>query len=1515
MVMALRHETLPRTLHVDRPSQQVNWSAGEVSLLVEEQPWPRREQPRRAGVSSFGASGTNAHVIVEEAPPEGIRRGGAPGQGASSDERDVGDSHEAREEEHDANSAAQVGLLDAGAVPLLLSARNEAALRGQAARLHARSSGDPHLRMEDIGLSLTGRSKLDHRAVAVGEERKELLAGLEAIAAGDTAADVVSGAVRPTGPGGVVFVFPGQGSQWVGMALELRDRSKVFSERLHECEEALSPFIDWSLRDVLSGVDGAPGLERIDVVQPTLFAVMVALAGLWRACGVQPAAVVGHSQGEIAAAYVAGAFSLDEAARMVALRSQMLLTKMAGRGGVVSLGLGVEQARDLLARWEGRLVVSGVNGPRSVAVAGDNEALGELLRECSASEIRAREVPATVATHSSHVEEFHDEALATFSTLLPRSGEIAFYSTVTAGLIDTAELNAEYWYRNLREPVEFEGVTRALLADGYRTFIEVSPHPVLAVGMHETLEDALARGSEWTKESAPKEAAREIAPTALSVADVGVHGSLRRGEGGPQRFLTSLSEVWVRGVEVDWDALFEGIDADAVQLPTYAFQRRRYWLDAAAGGTGDLASVGQLSTRHPLVGAAVALAESDGWLFTGRISLQQHPWFADHGVGDSVVVPGTTFVEIALRAGDLLECDELQDLVFERPLILPERGAVQLQVTVGAPDETDRRAISVFSRLENASGGAPATDAERVWTRHAHGLLARSPNEAVALERDSRALAAESWPPMGARPIAVDELYDYFAGVGLDYGPAFLSIRAAWRRGEEAFTEVRLPEGLRTEAAQCGIHPALLDCALQTGGVLMREENPATPEHAVFPFAWSQVRLHARGTTSLRVRLAQLPQGGMSMLASDEQGRAVLAAGSVVVRKVSAEFLRSFGGSQRHSLFQLEWSEVAGTASGVECAPPPPETVVARVGGERLEDGAEALPAATRRILAQGLSLTQEWLAEEHPADARLVFVTRGAVSVGPQEGVGDPAAASLWGLVRSAQSEHPGSFVLVDLDCAELSAEALQAVLASEEPQVALRAGKLLAARLRRVEPELGDAGRDPAGIGVCASGEPGTVLITGGTGALGSLLARHLVEDRTVRSLLLASREGPLAPRAERLRAELRELGAHVTIAECDVSDREQLARLIDAVEPEYPLSAVIHTAGALDDGVIASMTPERLDRVLAPKADAAWHLHELTKDLDLSAFILFSSSTGTLGGPAQSNYAAANAALDSLAAHRRGLGLPAISMAWGWWADSEGMASELSAADHKRMERMGMLALSPEEGLALFDAAYAIDRPAIVPARLDMAVLRVQARAGIVPPLLRDLVRTPAREGASGTGSLARRLASTPEDEREQVVLDLVRSEVASVLGHDSSDAIDIQRAFNELGFDSLTAVELRNRLSGASGVQLPATLAFDYPSTAALSDFLLRQISPEIGEREEERGPSEADVRNAIASIPLARLREAGMVDALLRLAGLAEESEAPLEQERLETIDEMDVESLVKMTLADDDVIDELEVGS
>ncbi|MEW1721952.1 SDR family NAD(P)-dependent oxidoreductase [Streptomyces sp. NPDC093109] len=908
---------------------------------------------------------------------------------------------------------------------------------------------------------------------------------------------------------------------------------------------------------------------------------------------------------------------------------------------------------------------------------------------------------------------------------------------------------------------------------------------------------------------------------------------------------------------------------------------------------------------HPLLGAAVELASGQGVLCTGLLSLRSHPWLADHVVMGRVLLPGTALLELAIRAGDEVGCDRVEELTLAAPFILPQTGAVQVQVAVGAPDEAGRRSVGVFSR--------PEYTVDEPWAEHASGWLAvgGAVADAGAALGSGVGLGSGVWPPVGAVGVDVGGCYERFAGVGFVYGPVFRGLRGVWRRGGEVFAEVSLPESAEGAAAGFGLHPALLDAALHASMLASDGDGAGEGVGGVLPFSWEGVSLHAAGASALRVRIAPVGEGALSVTVADPSGRPVATIDSLRVRTVSSDQLGlgapAAGGD---ILFGVDWIEVdtrsAAQAPGTVAVVGPDRFGLAgplsdRAGttartyadlasltmpGADLPDvvlvqvasGPECGVAASVHVLSTGvLDQLQQWSADVRLAGARLVFVTRGAVEVADGGGVTDLPAASVWGLVRSAMTENPGCFGLLDLDPAEAveSVESVEAgglsrlaeALASDEPQLAVRDGVLRAARLVRIplpsptdrtlQPDTDTdttSGTDTAtgtDTGAAATGardhgweRGGTVLITGGTGGLGAVLARHLVAERGVRRLLLLSRRGPAADGADGLLAELRALGAEATAVACDVGDRAALAEVLAAVPADRPVSAVVHAAGVLDDGVIGSLTERRLATVLRPKVDAAWHLHELTRHLELSAFVLFSSVAGVLGGAGQGNYAAGNAFLDALAARRRAEGLPGVSLAWGPWERTGGTAGGMTAttaeADLLRLARAGMPPLAVERGIELFDVAMALGvRALVLPVRLDLPALRAQ---GEPPALLRGVLGAPARSrvpaarrpdaGAPGTAEeLTRRLAGLSAEERADVLLTLVRDQAAAVLGHADGAAIGSSRQFQELGFDSLMSVDFRNRLNAATGLRLPATLLFDCPTAADVVEHLRSRLITE------------------------------------------------------------------------------------
>ncbi|HWO19044.1 MAG TPA: SDR family NAD(P)-dependent oxidoreductase, partial [Kofleriaceae bacterium] len=1660
-------------------------------------------------------------------------------------------------------------------MPVLLSGKTEAAVRAQAARLRAHLAAHPDLALVDVAYSLaTTRAQLAHRAVLVARDRAALLDTLAAVAEGRPTPHAVVG--RSSTATKVVFVFPGQGSQWPAMARPLLDTAPVFRDQIAACERALAPHVDWSLLAVLRGAADAPTLDRVDVVQPVLFSVLVGLTALWRACGIAPDAVLGHSQGEIAAAYVAGALSLDDAAAVVALRSRAL-ARLAGHGAMAAVELGADALAPYLTPFGARVAIAAINSPRATVVAGEPAAIAALLEQLAAAQVFARLVRVDYASHSAAVEDVEAELGAALAGLAPRAATIPLYSTVTGERVLGGELDGRYWYRNLRQTVRFADATQRLVADGLRRFVEVSPHPVLALALAETLESVAAEGS--------------------------VVGSLRRDEGDLARFLLSCGELYTRGQPVDWTAVFDLLGSATgdrhgprprprrVDLPTYAFQRQRFWLEPPKGQRADVTAAGLVPADHPLLGAAVALADSDGLLLTGRLSLAEHPWLAGHAVFDTVILPGTAFVELALVAAHRVGLPLVEELTLEQALVIPARGAVLIQLTVGAADGSGRRSLAVHARAEDAP-------ADAAWTRHASGSLAGGV-PASELAYDLRA-----WPPPGAAALALDGLYEQLAEVGLAYGADFQGLRGVWQRDDALFAEAELSAATAEDATRFALHPALLDAALHA----LAAEGLGS--EVVLPFAFRGVSLRAVGASTVRVRFARgAAEHTVSLGIADGSGEPLAYIEALTTRPASAEQVRKAREPALDSLLRVEWIELPS----VTATPPQPErwalvgapdALVLQPAGVAIErypdlaaltvaqgrgapvpdtivaawrspatDGASTLIDAAHEATARMLGLLQAWLADERWAASRLVVLTRGAIAARPDEDVPDLVHAPLWGLVRTAQSEHPDrSIVLVDSDDTEASRGVRFTAWIPDETQLALRDGTCLAPRLAPAHlrdtllppatsawrlhipskgtlenltladtPEVlgplgedqvriavhaaglnfrdvldalgmspGDAGplgregagvvlevgagvstvapgdrvlgllhaafgpiaitdhrllaRMPAGwsfadaaavpvvfltayyglvdlaklqpgervlihaaaggVGMAATqlarhlgaevfgtaspskwdtlralgfdpdhlassrttlfesqllgatggrgvdvvldslagafvdaslrllprggrfvemgktdirdpqrvavdhpgvvyrafdlieagperlqqmlvtlmalfergalqpspitvhdlreaprafralaqarhvgklvltvprplAQGGTVLITGGTGTLGALLARHLVAVHGVLHLVLASRQGPAAPGAAALVRELEAHGARTTIVACDAADRAALAALFAEIPEEHPLTAVIHLAALLDDGVLGALPPERLHPVLRAKLDAAVHLHELTRTLDLSAFLLFSSAAGIVGSPGQASYAAANAFLDALAHHRRAQGLPGLALAWGYWETRTGLTAHLTASDLDRMARGGVRGLASHEGLALLDAALERPDAALVPARFDAAALRSRAHA--VPPVLRGLVRGPVTRPlaapVAATSSLKHRLGALPAQDRTQALLAWVRAEIAAVLGIADPSTLVPERPLQELGLDSLMALELRNRLAAGTATRLHATLLFDHPTPAALIQFLERHLFEDVAARP-EAAPAPAPARQPATDDPIA-----------------------------------------------------------
>jgi pimaricinolide synthase PimS1 len=1300
VVQALRQGIQPRTLHLGDPSPHVDWSAGSIELLAEQQDWPDLGRPRRAAVSAFGISGTNAHVILEQAEsvvrphrtaPEPSAPGEIPG------------------EQTDAAHPT---------VPLVLSARTEQALHLRAAQLRTHLEENPDLDLVDVAGTLTARrARLEQRAVVLGTDRETLLRGLDAVATGMSGGPAV---VRGNGVnrGATAFLFTGQGAQRASMGSELYERSSVYRAALDEVSTHLDPLLDRPLRAVLfTEPDSADSalLDQTAYTQAALFAVEVALYRFAEHYGVTPDYLLGHSVGEVAAAHVAGVFDLPDACRLVAARGAAMQSARDD-GAMAALEVTEEEARASLLDGA---AIAGVNGPRAIVVSGDAAAVAAMVDHWSGRGRRTRRLTVSHAFHSSHMDGVLAGFRAALDTVAFHEPHIPVVSNVTGEIAATGQLTSpDYWVTHVREAVRFFDGVRTLRLNGVTEFVELGPDAVLTSMVSQALAD------EETDESGG---------TSVSM--------LRSGRSDVQTAFAALGALHVRGVPVDWPALLPA--TGLVPLPRYPFQHRRYWLEAPA-------------SPYPLLDTAVHLVDG-GTVLTGELSAAG--WAGDHRIRDEVVLPGTALLDMALHAGAWVDCPTVAELTFTTPLVLPEDETVAVQIRVEAPDPRGSRPVLIHSMPGSEAG-------ERAeWTQHAHGVL----------------VPGQSAPPAAVEPTGTEVdlagVYERLGEHGYHYGPAFQGLRAVYRDGEDRFAEVELPQRHQAEAGRFGVHPALLDAVLHVllPGVADPEALP------VVPFSWAGVTRHSSGATALKARVT-VRGSTASLLVHDQDGRAVLTVDELA--------LLPLGGSHAPTgMHTVIWRDAAAPDTSLEPA------VLHRAQVAQPE---QDVPTAVKARVHSVLGELRAVLAED---DGR-----RHAFVITP--GLSD---AAVRGLLRSAQTENPGRFVLIEADTSATD-EQLNTALRTPEPELAIREDKLLMPRLARPV----DGAASATGTGVDWSAGP--VLITGATGTLGTVLARHLVVMHGVRDLVLVSRRGEAAPGASDLRAELVSLGATVSLVAADVTDRQALEGVFAAHEP----AAVVHTAGVVADSTLTGLTTGQLDTVLRPKVDAAWHLHELAGDRPL---VLYSSVAGLLGTAGQANYSAANTFLDALAEHRRGLGLPAVSLAWGLWAQSSGVSEQLTDADLQRLARTGLRPLETAEALGLFDASLDVLTTAgsavLALTRFDRAALRGRTN---LPGLLRDLVGPAAATPAPARdGELRRPAADTAETDPTDVPR-IVRHQVAAVLGYADPAEVEENRPFTELGFDSLTAVELRNQLSTAIGRRLSATLVFDHPTPAALTAHL-------------------------------------------------------------------------------------------
>ena len=1335
MIGALTHELLPRTLHADPPTPHVDWSDA-VRLLQLPRPWPRTPgRPRRAGVSSFGISGTNAHVIVEEAPaPETPSPTGQPG----------------------------------GPVALVLSGHTEQALRAQAARLGARLAADP-LPVRDVAHTLAGRAALEYRAAAVVSDDAEMSAVLTALASGAAHPTVVRGRSRGRRER-VAFLFSGQGSRRAGMGAGLAATHPAFRQALNDVCTIADPLLGTSLRGLMAGEGTGPGPGGTAAAQPALFALQVAQFRLLEEWGITPDVLVGHSAGELAAAHLSGVLSLPDAVRLAVVRGR-LMDRLSPPGAMAAVRAGADRVRPYLADYAGRVDLAALNGPTAVVISGEPDAVRAVADRLGKDGVRVRMLAVDRAFHSALIDPVLDELGKATAALGPRPPGLPVVSTLT-GVADAEMAAPGYWVRQARGPVRF--------ADAVRTATDVHGATVLL---------ELGPGADLVAHAAA------VAPDSRLTLPF-----TRADTAEPIAALEALARLHVHGVTPRWSAVHPGRH---VTLPTYAFQREHY----------------RLPTPGPVSDAAAdsvanAVAEpAPVSVVTERFGGDAHRWTADHVISGRILLPATAFLELALRAGQQVAHTHLSELVIHTPLILTDGMTTDVRITTA---QHHGGGLSLTAESRPASGGE--------WTAHASGHLSSSaPSVPPA---DGRTL-----PPALSESRPLDDHYDRCAGLGLAYGPAFRTLAGVHHAEGTLYARGaghRASQDIQQDIDDLLFPPAALDAVLQA--VLTEPAAPRPGAVARLPFSWTSVTLHRRAHGPLRARITPASAHDYAVEVSDIQGRAVLSIGSLALRPPPSA-RRQPGptllcrvwtpvGSHPTAEKQPPWllGAVPPGIEGVRDVVPDPRSLADAIARDGREPDAVLVPGpeiaddddpvrAVHKHTAAHLALLQECLAGPLPAGTRLILLTRQ-----PGEGGPDLAAAAVQGLWRSAAREHRGRLGLLSVGEGTTDARTLtEAIthLTADVGEVLVRDGTVYL-------PMLAAPGSGPGGN--TAFDPDGTLLITGGSGALAELLVPHLAMRHGVRRFVLASRSG-------RIPAGVSALDAEVRAVACDVTDPAGVEALVaSAGTARHPLRAVVHTAGVLDDVTTARMRPDQLHRVLEPKVDGAWNLHRATADLPLTQFVLFGSAASVLGTAGQANYAAANAFLDALAAHRAGHGLPGRSIAWGWW-ENTGMASGLTQADGRRLREIGLAPMTSAEALALFDAAIRTPDPAVLASRL----VPVSHRRPSPRPGQAVSAATPEKDGP--VPSLPREQDGLARPLTQQKLVDLVRAEAAAVLGHTTADRVDPDTELTLAGLDSLGSVELCGRLSELYGRPLPLAVLFDHPTPSALGAHLYRLLQAE------------------------------------------------------------------------------------
>ncbi|MBC6435614.1 type I polyketide synthase [Nostoc sp. HG1] len=1420
VALSLKHQQIPSNLHFHQPNPYIPFDTLPIRVQQSLTPWPQGSSPAKASISSFGFAGTNAHVVLEQ-PPQSA----------------------------DISQQQQSYLL-----PLSAQSQEGVKSLAQAYQNFLETQEPDAVSLTDICYTASvRRTHYEHRLALLADSRTQLQEKLQ---------DFLQSKLETNQPSNrkhrrpkLVFVFSGQGPQWWAMGRELLEQEPVFRATIEECDALIKSHTNWSLLAELTADITQSRLQETEIAQPAIFALQVALARLWRAWGIEPKAVVGHSLGEVAAAHIAGVLSLADAVQLICDRGR-LMQQATGNGKMAAVELSAAETERWLRGYEGRLAIAAINSPTSTVVSGEPAAIESFLELLQREQptVFCKLLPVNYAFHSPQMLPFAEELVETLDQLQPQAAKIPIFSTVTGQSSNGADFDAAYWGRNLQQPVRFAPAIEELVNAGQTIFLEISPHPVLSGYISQCLSHL---GQEGT-----------------------VLSSLRRGQPERATLLSSLGNLYNLGFTVDWQQLYAESEYQVVSLPSYPWQRERYWFEAKP----QTKLTNSKTNLHPLLGQKVRSAIKET-LFESELSINLQPFLVGHQVYGIVVLPGAAYLEIALAAAKVAfsSGSSLQQVLIQEPLIIPEDASRVVQLIL-TPEGVGQASFQILSQADDASS----------WIQHATGKIQAgqtNSGEIVSL-KDFQARFQEE--------LSAKTYYQNLRNRGLEYGESFQGIEQLWRRDGEALGRIRLPLGLVSEAAAYELHPVLVDSGFQ---LLFATLTDVAEGDTYLPVGLDNLRVYRRPESQLWIHGQIRPQDSSNqetrigdLRLFDDAGQLIAEIEGLHVKRAKREVLLQFTQKNLNNwLYEVEWQPRGRQSNLTESALNHPgswllfadqegtaaalaglleaqgETCVMVFPGERYElsktghytinpacaedfqqlfrEVLQRYKAPLRRVvhlwgldtpsleeitadslkIAQTLGcqsvlhLVQGLTQVEKSASPRLWLVTQ---NTQPVESSATPLAvahSTLWGLGRAIALEHPEIWGgMVDLapsisgdEAATLFTEISQP---DREDHLAFRSGQRYVARLVQ------SSSKSVAPLSLHSDR---TYLITGGLGGLGLKLAEWMVEQGA-RHLVLVGRSDATDATRKAVN-QLEHSGAKVLVAKGDVSQHRDVSNILGKIsESMPPLRGIIHAAGVLDDGMLRQQDWERFTKVMAPKIQGAWNLHVLTQNLPLDFFVMFSSVASLLGSPGQGNYAAANAFLDALAHYRYAQGLPALAINWSTWAEV-GMAANLGSQEQQRLTAMGMDTIAPQQGLQILGQLLQQSSAQVGVVPVEWSQFMQQFSADPVPALLTELGSQPKAEPPSVQQlEFVQRLEKVSVRDRHEMLLAHVQDQVAKVLGRGSSHSLEPHQGFFDIGMDSLTSVELRNRLQTSLGRSLSSTLIFDYPTLDTLAKYLANEM---------------------------------------------------------------------------------------